>query len=212
MNYEYEIADATDIGFALLQKLRILGLKPIRVPIRKNGLSSKGDYLMCHANVIKMVNKYGGKRLYGHEVKIYDKDTADFRHHSVWITPENKVVCISKSNYGKETLDKGYVVFIPRLIDENCGVTSKVHSDFSIYKNKIMFVDMGGKRIGKTQLLKNARPQLNEVYSSSSSNMLGITTFLDDRTTIAKRIVKEIALFKNYGLGGVKDRLLRSIA
>lgn len=212
MTFKYEPADATDIGFALLQKLRTLGLKPIRVPIRKNGLSSKGDYRMCHANVIKMVNKYGGKRLDGHEIKIWDNDEVDCRHHSVWITPENRVVCITKANYDKETLEKGYVVFIPRLIDESCGIRSKCYCDFVIYKNKIMFVDRGGNRIGKTQLLKNARPQLNEVYTSSSRLMLSVTTFLDDRTNIAKRIVKEIALLKRYGLGGMKDRLLRSVA
>ena len=51
MTFEYEYADESDISYRVLKKLNSLGLRPIRVPIRKTGLSSQGDYLQCHVNV-----------------------------------------------------------------------------------------------------------------------------------------------------------------
>ena len=141
-NINYETADTTDIPLSKIQKLKSLGLKVIRVPIRMNGISSQGTYLGCHINVKKMVHAYGGKRLVGHGLLMSECGQLTARSHSVWITPENKVACITKANYSKEELEKGYVLFIPRMVDKT-GITSL---DEEVFKDFV--IDKGNKRIG----------------------------------------------------------------
>ena len=138
----YETADTTDIPLSKIQKLQSLGLKVIRVPIRMNGISSQGTYLGCHINVKKMVHAYGGKRLVGHGLLMSECGQLTARSHSVWITPENKVACITKANYSKEELEKGYVLFIPRMVDR----TALTSLDEEIFKDFV--IDKGNKRIG----------------------------------------------------------------
>mgnify|MGYP006241852479 FL=1 len=146
MTFEYEYADESDISYRVLKKLNSLGLRPIRVPIRKTGLSSQGDYLQCHVNVKKMVNRYGGKRLVGHTVGMHDKDTFETYAHSVWITPENKVVDICKKNWSNKddfNYDKDYLIFIPRKIDEKPDSYEHeevIPTDFIVHKNKMIAV------------------------------------------------------------------------
>jgi hypothetical protein len=84
-----------------------IGLKDmIAVPIRQNGLSSKGIKLRCLQNVANMVAQYGGQMMIG---MIYRKGNKSvercFVKHAVWITPEGKAVCITKKNY---TIDPSF--------------------------------------------------------------------------------------------------------
>ncbi len=74
--------------------------KVIKVPQRKNGMTSSGKANCCHPNVQLLVDTYGGERLVGYMV-----DTTPFPHiglltellfHSVWITPEGKLVDVTK--------------------------------------------------------------------------------------------------------------------
>ena len=137
---EYELADETDLPAHGLRKLADLGLKPIRVPIRMNGISSQGEYMQCHWNVKKIVRRYGGKRLIGQEIAHFKEcDSIEAFCHSVWITPEQKVVCISKSNYKGDELKKGYIVFVARQIDEIPNILNdpRMHIDFKVRCNMV---------------------------------------------------------------------------
>ena len=85
-----------------------IGLKDmIAVPIRQNGLSSKGIKLRCLQNVANMVAQYGGQMMIG---MIYRKGNIsgdlNVAKHAVWITPEGKAVCITKKNY---TIDPSFI-------------------------------------------------------------------------------------------------------
>ena len=71
------------------------------VPVRESGLSSQGDELMCWYNVMKMVCRYGGEVLLGYQPL---KDSVPYlMRHAVWMTPEGRAVCITKSNHDHES-------------------------------------------------------------------------------------------------------------
>ena len=69
MNFKCEKATNKDIPIRYLKKLRKMGFEPIRVPIRQQGITSEGEYLRCHANVMRVVERFGGYRLQGHQIK-----------------------------------------------------------------------------------------------------------------------------------------------
>ena len=66
-----------------------VGLGPVlKVPKRKNGLTSSGKPHHCHDNVRKLVKWKGGKQLLGWMVGELSSDKSEFifYFHSVWIT------------------------------------------------------------------------------------------------------------------------------
>ena len=72
--------------------------RPISVPIRTSGLSSKGTKSMCHSNAFRMAYRYGGSVLSGlYVVAAHTRNVKILDHHSVWITPERKAVCLTLS-------------------------------------------------------------------------------------------------------------------
>ena len=101
----------------------------IRVPIRKNGLTSSGNYARCHQNVGSLVDWKGGTMIGGYQVSFYKDDgTCTFHHHHVWVNPEGNISCVTGKNYDPEinpdnalmtedtVLTKGnkdYVLFLP---------------------------------------------------------------------------------------------------
>ena len=156
MNFKYNNIDNQDLHPKKQKMLKQLGLPmPIRVPIRMRGLSSKGTSRFCHNNVTNMVDRYGGKRLVGHTIESY-KWGLEVLDHSVWITPEHKVVCITKGNYSKEIVDNGYVVFLPREIDQTPDTLVKnFYYDFVVRGNSVEFLNNKGTY--RTVKLRNAR-------------------------------------------------------
>ena len=73
----------------------------IKVPQRKRGLTSSGKERNCHPNVQLLVDTYGGKRMVGYEVivnRYRHIRLIDLRFHSVWLTPENKLVDVTKKD------------------------------------------------------------------------------------------------------------------
>jgi hypothetical protein len=79
--------------------------RPIKVPLRKNGMTSSGIEYHCHPNVQLLVNKFGGKRLVGYILQETSKKynrvrTKEFElfYHSVWITPEDITVDVTKKS------------------------------------------------------------------------------------------------------------------
>lgn len=212
LDFEYENVTTEDIPFKYLQKLQGMGFKPIRVPVRQTGLSSEGTLLRCHGNVYRMVEKYGGMRLEGHEILIPKDDEEGIygMSHSVWLTPENKLTCISKSNYEKDkrllsderTRERGYMLFIPRVLDMFCKETTTFrYHDFTICKNLFCLLDDDGELLehkGDTQGLKiksskhfgtkndwnTSRELMKQIRVMKLDNMLKSTYFLNPKNSM----------------------------
>jgi len=97
-----------------LRKIRcfIRGLKLGKsqlVPIRKRGMTGSGVELDCHTNVSKLVHTYGGYDVRGYYV-VYKENlkTFGFFPHSVWETPEGKLVDVTLHHWKED-----YVTFFP---------------------------------------------------------------------------------------------------
>ena len=202
INFKYENVDNSDMSYTLRQKLISLGLKAIRVPIRMNGISSQGEYMQCHANVKKIVQKYGGKRLIGQTLKVHEDGAVEAFNHSVWITPENKVVDICKANRSKEELEKGYIVFIPRMIDENPNTLHEetIHFDFVLAGNKYYVLHPFAVQNGAMQCVhkSKARTLLNNKYNYSLEKMMSLNTYLED-VSLIKKLLKKTSMIKKFG-------------
>lgn len=86
-------------------RVRALNLwNGVLVPVREHGLTSQGDALLCWYNVMKMVYRYGGEVLLGYQpTNPYDYK-AYLMRHAVWVTPEGRAVCITKSNLDHEAM------------------------------------------------------------------------------------------------------------
>jgi hypothetical protein len=77
--------------------LKKIGLANVlKVTRRKKGMTSSGIGGQCHGNVYKLVNLYGGQQLLGYALQTnsgYDGLRCfQVYWHSVWITPEGKLV------------------------------------------------------------------------------------------------------------------------
>ena len=76
------------------------------VPTREKGLTGSGEMGKCHANVASLVTRFGGKRVYGYVLKETEKENTKgetvrhetFLGHSVWETPEGKLVDVTWGN------------------------------------------------------------------------------------------------------------------
>jgi hypothetical protein len=180
MNFKYDNIDNQDLHPKKQKMLKQLGLPmQIRVPIRMRGLSSKGIKSLCHHNTIKMVKKHGGKRLVGHTIASRSRGLEVF-DHSVWITPENNVACITKSNHTREEIEKGYIVFLPRMIDESPDVLEKnVHHDFLVSRNHVAFIEDNSGRVSHTEKLKHAGKFMEKTYKVNYATHMHHCTFLD---------------------------------
>ena len=98
---------------------------PIKVPQRKRGLTSSGKELRCHSNVYHLVHLYGGKRMLGYMVQRDERGSVGLFSHSVWITPEKKVVDVTKKNkrqtssfIDKKDLDNQWFIPMEEISDK----------------------------------------------------------------------------------------------
>ena len=93
----------------------------IKVPQRKRGLTSSGKEHHCHPNVQLLVDTIGGKRMVGYEVivnRLCHIRLTDLRFHSVWLTPENKLVDVTKKDEQDYLFCNGIQYFIPVSTDD----------------------------------------------------------------------------------------------
>lgn len=106
--------------------------KVLAVELRQNGLTSTGRKLQCHLNVKALVKRYGGSRIQGYLIKTTktaNGKAIEFTHHSVWRTPENKLVDVTDNSSAwsnslyLEQNGKKYSRFIP--VYENKNVVNK---------------------------------------------------------------------------------------
>ena len=81
--------------YHLLSKIGLSN--PIKVPERKRGMTSSGKEYRCHMNVRTISHRYGGKEVLGYMV-MYKNNKLRLWSHSVWNTPENKLVDVTKKS------------------------------------------------------------------------------------------------------------------
>jgi hypothetical protein len=81
--------------------LQSLGVRKIvEVPIRKKGFTGRMPSGNCHSNVNYLINTIGGRRVTGYHIrkpKLPNKDGYCLFHHSVWESPEGKLVDVTYS-------------------------------------------------------------------------------------------------------------------
>mgnify|MGYP003344311054 CR=1 FL=1 len=121
----------------------------LNVPVRYKGLTSSGIQLMCHWNVINLVYHYGGYRLGGYCVqRCPDLGITFFQHHSVWVTPENRAVCVTSENYGADMNMSGTtsgmypkdIIFVPLVKEKRYTVSFSSfysHKDGTFYFHEV---------------------------------------------------------------------------
>jgi hypothetical protein len=102
----------------IISKMRLPN--PVKVPIRKRGMTSSGKELCCHRNVNTLTDVYGGKRMIGYSVRNTD-GKVELSSHSVWITPENKLVDVTRKTkeqtfFHTNQNDLDYQYFIPLFV------------------------------------------------------------------------------------------------
>ena len=103
------------------------------VPIRRRGMTGSGRKLDCHSNVSKLVHTYGGYDVRGYYVEYNEPSkTFCFSPHSVWETPEGKLVEVTLHHW-----EGDFVNFFPL----HKSVSSK---DGYHYSNTLIYVPEGG--------------------------------------------------------------------
>ena len=104
------------------------------VPIRKVGITGSGRLLDCRSNVSKIVNTYGGSEISGYDIST-EGDCILLNPHSIWKTPEGKLVDITLSSLKEDTIS-----FIP--IVENNPTKNYYFSTVQLYISTTgLFID-----------------------------------------------------------------------
>lgn len=131
----------SDLDFALrrVKKLtQALGLRetPLKVKVRKNGVTASGLPNECHGNVTFMVDNYGGNQVIGYMLTKHDGEI-HLSHHSVWETPEGKLADVTAKGYGSDytyfyplkTFDPAVEKYFPRVQFE---IKKNIHEGVNI--------------------------------------------------------------------------------
>jgi len=170
-----------------------LQLKPlIKVKIRNTGKLSNGVKGYCHNNVMELASKLGGKVVTGYSVRrVNDLNQTYLFSHSVWLSPENKYVCVTYSNqFEDEYFDfYPYKIYDPKeelhitqrnfVISDNAHEPVKVIDDYGIVAETLplnFFTKV--KRLVKNGFIKNY-----SVVSSTDTNISNNRVFLDWKLT-----------------------------
>jgi len=101
----------------VISKMRLPN--PIKVPIRKRGMTSSGEEYCCHRNVETIICVYGGRRMIGYNIGVKD-GCLNLMSHSLWITPQNEMVDITRKSENQKSwmINKSYLdyqYFIPLI-------------------------------------------------------------------------------------------------
>jgi len=117
----------------------------VKVKIRKTGKLSNGIIGHCHHNSIEVASKLGGKVVTGYAVSRYnDLKSTSLIPHSVWLSPENKLVDVTWSKLPDEDFDfYPCKIYNPRdeiLVTTNIYVIEDdIHKGISIFGHKNEF-------------------------------------------------------------------------
>lgn len=144
----------------------------LKVPVRKNGITSWGRAYRCHFNCNILLHWVGGKILRGYMIKktgtAYKLD-----YHSVWINPEGRAVCVTRY---PDDAGVDYRLFLP--IDE-----SSVDDPFVIYPD-IDVIKVGGKKY-KVQL---------SALNTKAGQWQPINKWTKDPSSLSKTHLKKTAM------------------
>jgi hypothetical protein len=147
------------IPISVLKYPKMLGLKNVLVvPRRKRGLTSSGNPNECHSNADRLSHLYGGASVRGYKLGWgEDKTFIGFSFHSLWRTPEGRLVEITEDNDSlkdKDCWGDGYVRFMPY---EEIKMTNLDEEPKEIYEHimRNLMVEIG--RTSKVQILPDGR-------------------------------------------------------
>jgi len=94
----------------------------VKVPVRHEGMTGSGYSNRCHHNVQLLVNTYGGSRIGGfivvNNIKIRNENVIELLYHSIWMTPENKIVDVTANNFTEDS----QINFLPVVIEDILGI------------------------------------------------------------------------------------------
>jgi hypothetical protein len=107
----------------------------VKVGVRHEGMTGSGLQSRCHDNVDALVNIYGGSRVGGFLIdddnEIRSERLLRLVYHSVWLTPENRLVDVTANNF----TDESHVIFLPVVIDK---LTSVQFDDMYLERRGVM--------------------------------------------------------------------------
>jgi hypothetical protein len=129
------------------------------VPVRIKGLTGNMVKERCHNNVSWLCKRYGGKRVTGWYVESSKECTFDLRHHSVWRTPEGKLVDPTLSNEGRK---KGCRFLI---LDESSYGDLIIASYWNFRKtNKGEWFACSGERVTRISITGESMMRLRDLH------------------------------------------------
>jgi hypothetical protein len=212
MSNDYGCKRATKrIHKKFLPFMKKLGIRDVyEVPIRKNGMTSSGHMNRCHTNVCKLQVTYGGKVASGfllHKEKVVQLTPAQHEHysqeqksfasvewicipHSVWMTPEGKLVNVTQDR--PELGDRTSVLFAPLHFTDARKEYWQLLAEYYIpknYRKNGVWVVTSSFSKEKAEEIANKYPAGRVVISQSA--VLPDTTrtkFLADPDTLIEEI------------------------
>ena len=148
------------------QFMRQVGMRDVyEVPVRKNGMTGSGNKGQCHGNASKLQALYGGKVVSGFAISRERLDDSriimTFISHSVWQTPEDKLVDVTLNWKDDDT-----VWFSPLVSFDVTKESWDIIGDFTLptnYKKK-------GLYLGSPHLTENGERMLQHIPFSSVLN------------------------------------------
>lgn len=144
----------------------------LKVPVRKNGITSWGRAYRCHFNCNILLYWVGGKILRGYMIKKVGK-TYKLDYHSVWINPEGRAVCVTRY---PDDAGVDYRLFLPIY-------ESSVDDPFVIYPD-IDVSKIGGKKY-KIQL---------SALNTKAGQWQPISRWTKDPSTLSMTHLKKTAM------------------
>jgi hypothetical protein len=82
---------------------------PYLIPVRRNCLSGSGKEHECHANSYALAKRFGGEAINGYSIYLRTENdelkSIFFTDHTVWKTPECKLVDVTAHNYTDTDLE-----------------------------------------------------------------------------------------------------------
>lgn len=108
----------------------------LEVEIRKNGATANNEFRNCHKNVQEWVDKIGGERVSGwlldDRKKWLKKGCYLWSFHSVWNTPEGKLVDVTKNVRDK----KKFIIFATDVNRVADGWKGTSYNSINVFQNR----------------------------------------------------------------------------
>lgn len=102
----------TVFGQEFIDALKKFGVNEVlRLNRRKKGLTSSGNELACHFNVMSLVSTFGGRHKHGFLIEEH-KDVFMLAFHSAWLSPEKNLVCVTPRPLNNSSKSKDVFFFM----------------------------------------------------------------------------------------------------